>query len=427
VYADVDFLSDDGSIWPLAFPAFDYERMLEQGYCACLFAVRRVAAERSIATGASNLYRIFNSALEDGNISAANVVHLPGALGTLPPFDKYTASCVLADATGEHLRHKGVQATVTLRHGGVLPAVQITRKCNAASVTVIIPTRNRHDLLRNCIESIRPAVERIQAEILIVDNDSADSATLECFAETDKLIAKIIRVPGEFNFATLHNCAAKAANGEILCFLDNGVKALNDQWLDEMLSRISERDVGAVGALLIWPSKVVRHGGIVLGPSFAVADAFNDRLDGDVGYCDLLRVAHECSAVTAACLATRRDYFFAVGGMDEVQFPINFNDVDYCLKLRASGKRIVFTPHAKLWHLESASRRRNGTAGHKDQFERELQNLRAKWGAVLAADPYYSPILSRDPNPFSALAWPPGPIEPRANKRPVGIEIPAGF
>lgn len=427
VYGDVDFLSDDGSIWPLAFPVFDYERMLEQGYCACLFAVRRVAAERSIAAGASNLYRIFNSTLDDGTISRANIVHLPGALGTLPRFDKYAAGCVLTVATGEHLRHKGVQATVTLRHGGVLPAVQVSRKRNAASVTVIIPTRNRYDLLRNCIESIRPAVERIQAEILIVDNDSADSAALECFAEINKRAAKVIRVPGEFNFAKLNNCAATAANGEILCFLDDDVKALNDQWLDEMLSRIADREVGAVGGLLIYPSKIVQHGGIVLGPSFAAADAFNDRLDGDVGYCDLLRVAHECSAVTAACLATRRDYFFAVGGMDEVRFPIHFSDVDYCLKLRAGGKRIVFTPHARLLHLESAGRRRNGKAGHKEQFERELQDLRAKWGAVLAADPYYSPILSREPIPFSALAWPPGRIEPRANKRPVAIEVPAGF
>jgi hypothetical protein len=113
--------------------------------------------------------------------------------------------------------------------------------------------------------------------------------------------------------------------------------------------------------------------------------------------------------------------------MDEVRFPVNFNDVDYCLKLRANGKRIVFTPHARLIHLEAASRGADVRADQEQRFERELQNLRTKWGAVLAADPYYSPILSRDPIPFSALAWPIGPMEPRVNKPPVPVPAPCGF
>jgi GT2 family glycosyltransferase len=165
----------------------------------------------------------------------------------------------------------------------------------------------------------------------------------------------------------------------------------------------------------------------VLGPSFAAAHAFNDRIDGDVGYGDLLCVTHECSAMTAACLVTRRDDYLAVGGMDEVQFPVNFNDVDYCLKLRALGKRNVFTPHAKLLHLESASRGLDVKTKREARFERELQNLRAKWGSVLAADPYYSPMLSLDPIPFSALAWPARAMEPRRNTPPVPTEIPPGF
>ena len=110
-----------------------------------------------------------------------------------------------------------------------------------------------------------------------------------------------------------------------------------------------------------------------------------------------------------------------------MRFPVNFNDVDYCLKLRANGKRIVFTPHAKLVHLELASRRGDTKAGQAERFERELQNLRAKWGAVLAADPYYSPMLSRDPIPFSALAWPAPSMQPRVNRPPVPLQIPPGF
>jgi len=194
-----------------------------------------------------------------------------------------------------------------------------------------------------------------------------------------------------------------------------------------MLGRLAGGDVGAVGALRIWSSGVVEHGGIVLGPSFAAAQTFNDRIDGEEGYGDLLRVAHECSAVTGECLVTRRDDYDAAGGMDEVRFSVNFNEVDYCLKLRALGKRVVFTPHAKLVHLGSTSRRFDRKSDKEERFERELHNLRAKWGAILMTDPYYSPALSLDPIPFSALAWPVRAMEPRVNGAPMPTIVPPGF
>ena len=427
VYTDVELSSDDGSVWPLAFPAFDYERMLEQGYCAHLFALRRSTAERSLEAGVSNLFRLFNSILDGGPVSQSDIVHLPGALGTLPEFDRPAAGAALAVAGNEHLQSRGISTQVIPSSGAVFPAVRIVRKLDRPRTTIVIPTRNRRDLLEGCIESIQPAVKRTQAEILIVDNDSTDPDTLRYLANLDNRVAMILRVPGDFNFPRLNNCAAEAADGDILCLLNNDVKALDDRWLDEMLSRIVETDVGAVGALLVWPSGVVQHGGVVLGPGFSAAHAFNDRIDSDVGYSDLLRVAHECSAVTAACMVTRRSDYLEVGGMDEVRFPVNFNDVDYCLKLRALGRRIVFTPHAKLVHLELASRGLDVRANHKERFERELQNLRAKWGPVLAADPYYNPTLSLDPIPFSALAWPARSMEPRINTPPIPNQVPPGF
>jgi O-antigen biosynthesis protein len=427
VYGDLDVQGADGTIWPLAFPAFDYERMLEQGYCAHLFALRRAAAERALTTGATDLYRMFNSLLDEKTASCDDIVHLPGALGTLPEFDRNEASVTLAAAGHAHLEHKCIQAQVTPSSGGLFPAARITRNLDRLSATIIIPTRNRRNLLQDCIESIRPATERLEAEIIVVDNDSADPDTLDYLADIDNRIAKVLRVPGYFNFARLNNCAAEAADSDVLCLINNDIKALDDDWLAELLGRIAAPDVGAAGAMLIWPSGVVRHGGVVLGPNFAAAHAFNDRVESDVGYVDLLRVAHECSAVTAACLVTRRCDYLDVGGMDEIRFPIHFNDVDYCLKLRARGKRIVFTPHARLLHRESADRAPNVLAERNGRFERELQSLRAKWGNVLAADPYYSPMLSLDPIPFSALAWPARAMEPRTNVPPVPTEIPPGY
>jgi len=424
VYGDLDVQSAGGSTWPLAFPSFDYERMLEQGYCAYLFALRRAAALRAPSGEVSNLFRLFNSLLDGKANSALDIVHLPVPLGTLPAFDRGAAAQALANASRAFLRRKGVGATVTTCRGGSFPAARVARSIEPPRTTIIIPTRNQRQLLEGCIDSIRPAVERHNAEIIVVDNDSSDPDTLNYLSSIDKRIATILRVPGPFNFARLNNRAAEAAGGEILCLLNDDVSALDHLWLDEMLSRIVEGDVGAVGALLLWPSGVVQHGGVVLGPRFEAAHAFRDRIDGDSGYGDLLRIAHECSAVTAACLMTRRRDYLEVGGMDETHFPVNFNDVDYCLKLRARKRRIVFTPHARLTHRESASRGLDHSADRRPRLERELRNLRAKWGGVLAADPYYSPILGLDPNPFTALAWPVREMGPRVNRPPVENPLP---
>jgi GT2 family glycosyltransferase len=427
VYGDVDLRGDDGSLWPLALPAFDYERVLEQGYCAYLFAMRRDVAARSLAAGPTNLYRLFNYTLDHASAATARIVHLPGSLAVLPPFDKEAARPALAAAAQAHLQRRGIRAQATYRDAGVLPAVHIKRARASVAATVVIPTRNRGDLLRSCIESIAPAVARTNAQILIVDNDTSDSETLGYLAEVERRGATILKVEGEFNFSRLCNSAADTARSDVMCLLNNDVTALDDHWLDEMLCRIMEPDVGAVGALLTWPSGVVQHGGIVLGPGFAAGHAFSDRSCDDPGYGDLLRVAHECSAVTGACLVTRRSDFLAVRGMDEVRFPINYNDVDYCLKLRAMGKRIVLTPHARLIHLEAASRGPDVRLDQQGRFARELQNLRTKWGTAIAADPYYNPLLSLDGIPFSALAWPPGPMEPRVNGRPIAVNEPPGF
>jgi GT2 family glycosyltransferase len=291
----------------------------------------------------------------------------------------------------------------------------------------VIPTRNRWPLLESCIESIGPAIAQVDAEILVVDNDSSDPDTLAYLTAIDNRLARVLRVPGDFNFSRLNNRAAEAAAGDVLCLLNNDVRALDANWLQEMLSLIAAEDVGAVGAMLQWPSGLVQHGGVVLGPGFEATYAFRDRLVGDGGYGDLLRVTHEVSAVTAACLVTRRRDYLDIGGLDELRFPVNFNDVDYCLKLRARGQRIVFTPHARLEHLESASRGRDRAADRRGRLACELRNLRTKWGEVLAADPYYSPALSLDLIPFSALAWPPRPMAPRVNRPPIAVDIPGGF
>jgi GT2 family glycosyltransferase len=427
VYGDFDIDGRDGARWPIALPAFDYERMLEQGYCARLFALRRETAEEAVAAGKSDLYRLFMFALGDTGGRQEKVVHIPGSLATIAAPDAAADSQLLAQATAEHLGARNVAARITESAQALFPAARVSRSIPAGSTTIVIPVRNQLELLRSCLHSIQPAVATGEVDLMIVDNDSSDPEMLKFLEGLDGRAATVISVPGAFNFAHLNNIAAKNAKGDFLCLLNNDVKATDDQWLREMLSRMSEEDVGAVGALLLWPSGVVQHGGTVLGPNFAATHAFCDRLHTDPGYADLLRIAHECSAVTAACLLTRRRDYLDVGGMDELHFPINFNDVDYCLRLRAKGKRIVFTPHARLLHLESASRGHDTQPDRAARFARELQSLRARWGECLVADPYYNPILSLDAIPFSALAWPPRPRDARIGVAPMPVHIPPGF
>ena len=426
VYCDLDFLADDGQLWPIAFPAFDYERMLEQGYCCYLFAIRRDAAFELLQSKPDNLYRLFNSMLDRTGPQRA-ILHLPGSAGTLPKLDQLHCTPYLQSATQRHLIARAIKSEVVLSEGSLFPAVRVRRVRQRQKTTILIPTRDRAAMLRTCLESIAPAVARSGAEILVIDNHSTDPDSLNYLADLPRQGIGTIRVEGAFNFAKLNNRAAAVVDSDVLCLLNNDIEATSDDWLDELLSRLAEPDVGAAGALLTWPGGVVQHGGVVLGMNFAATHAFTDRLGDDAGYLDLLRVAHECSAVTAACLVTRRADYLQLGGLDEFNFAVAFNDVDYCLRLREIGKRIVLTPHARLLHLESASRGKDDRPDRRDRFDRELNQLRARWGTALLEDPTYNPQLSRDGVPYGALAWPPADCSPRTNEPPSSRTIPSGF
>ncbi|CAL80611.1 Putative Glycosyl transferase, group 2 [Bradyrhizobium sp. ORS 278] len=425
VYSDIEIQSD-GKLWPLMLPAFDRERALEQAYGAYFFAVRRACALETLRS-AMSLYELFHACV--GNeLATRRVRHLPGALAILPVIDTASAVKELAEASRSFLARSGIRAAVSPRENGSVPSVRIQREVAANdSTTIVIPTRNRGKLLQRCLDTIEPAVRKLQAKVLVVDNESTEPETMEYLARIAALGVGVLPVPGHFNFARINNIAIRQVDTENVCLLNNDIEALDDDWLSEMLSRLSEPNVGAVGAKLLWPNGVVQHGGVVLGTNFAATHAFNDRMDGDLGYGGLLQVAHECSAVTAACLLIRKRDYDAVQGMDEVRFPVNFNDVDLCLKLRQLGKRIVITPDARLTHLESVSRGRDTSPDRKARFERELLNLRIKWGDALMDDPYYHPLLGLDHPPFSALAWPPRSWASRVNRRPHPEAAPPGF
>lgn len=246
-------------------------------------------------------------------------------------------------------------------------------------VTIIIPTRDRVDMLRRAVESIRQKSTYPSYEIMIVDNDSTEQETLDYFASCD---ARVFRYPGEFHYSRMNNTAAReAADAGYILFLNNDTEVITPDWIESMLEHAQRPEVAAVGARLFYPTGAVQHEGVIMG----IAGGSAGNVDHG-GYFGLGETIRNCSAVTAACMMTGAETFWSLGGFDE-QLRVAFNDVDFCLRARENGYQIVYTPYAQLYHYESVSR------GSLHPMEDE-QFFRDRWGNPGEyKDPYYNPNL----------------------------------
>ena len=269
----------------------------------------------------------------------------------------------------------------------------------APLVSIIIPMRDRAGLLRRCLRSLEERTDYKPRELIIVDNASREPETLAFLAELERRPqTRVLHDSGAFNFSRLNNRAAAVAKGDVLLFLNNDMEAQNSDWLREMVSYAVRPGLGAVGARLWYPDDTLQHGGVIVGLGGVAGHPFHRFPRGHPGYFNRLWLQQNCTAVTAACLAIRKDLFESLGGFDEVHFGVSFNDVDLCLRLRARGLQNVWTPYANLTHYESASRGHQKTAEEQAQFVREATAMQEKWAEVLLSDPFYSSNFS--------LHWP---------------------
>ncbi|MBU1375738.1 MAG: glycosyltransferase [Alphaproteobacteria bacterium] len=306
-----------------------------------------------------------------------------------------------ARAVQDHMDRTGQPATVEVTPGPqrwlrVRRAIPAPRPL----VSLIVPTRDRADLVAQCAEGVLAKTDYAPLELLIVDNGSQEPATHALFErlKTDPRV-RILPAPGPFNFSALNNLAAAQARGEVLILLNNDISMIGPDWLKEMVSQAERPNVGAVGAKLYYPDKTLQHAGVVLGVGDVARKVAGHLYAGagsnHPGYQGHLALARNVSAVTAACLAIRKAVYDEVGGMDADQLAVAFNDVDLCLKVRAAGYDIVWTPHAALFHHESASRGSDLAPEKVARFEREIGVMRDRWGAVLDADPFYGPVFDK--------------------------------
>ncbi|HOZ25852.1 MAG TPA: glycosyltransferase family 2 protein [Hyphomonadaceae bacterium] len=283
---------------------------------------------------------------------------------------------------------------------------------NAPLVSLIIPTRDRRAILETAVRSIREKTTYSNYEILIVDNDSTDPSTLAYFETLKKSgAARIIPAPGPFNFSRINNIAAREARGEILGLINNDVEVRNGEWLEEMVSHFALPDVGATGAKLYYPDGRIQHAGVVTGIGGVAGHLYKLAAEDAEGPFSLLRLPRETTCATAACLLVRADLFNTVGGLDEENLTVAFNDIDLCMKIRAAGKRIIWTPFAELTHHESVSRGQDTDPDKQIRFQNEVRHMLAKWGKALDKDPYYSPNLTLT-HEDSSLAAPPRSVRP---------------
>ncbi len=315
-------------------------------------------------------------------------------------------------AIQEHLDRCGIAATAET----VPVAVQRVRyrlPDPPPLASIIIPTRNGEQLVRQCVESIRAKTTYPSYEILLVDNGSDDKDAIAYFRGLEAASTiRLLKDPKAFNFSRLNNDAARQAKGEYLVFMNNDIEVITPDWLSEMVSHAQRPEIGAVGAKLWYPNDTIQHAGLVLVAGLA-AHAHLGKGKGDHGYFSRANLLQSLSGVTAACLCVRRAVFEQVGGFD-VKLAVAFNDVDLCLKIDAAGYRNLYTPYAELYHHESATRGYEDTPEKMKRFQKEADLLRNRWMAKLMYDPYYNPNLTLTGEPFT-LAWPPRvePYRPR--------------
>ena len=352
-------------------------------------------------------------------IRPEEIEHLPWVLYHWRAGDQSTASNPTAKpyaqeaarrAVQEHLKRTGVTGTVVPSHGVYLQT-KYALPNERPMVSIIIPTRDQASSLKKCVHSIFEKTDYPAYELIVLDNESHDSEALEFLAELKKRDGvRVERIDDAFNYSRLNNRGVELSRGSFVALLNNDVEVLHADWLTEMVSRAMQPKVAMVGARLRYPNGTIQHGGVILGAGGIAGHAHAGLRRGEPGYFARAHLAQDVSAVTTACALVKRDVYLQVGGFDE-NLAVTFNDVDFCLRLREAGYRILWTPYAELIHHESASRGFDDSAPKQVRFLAEVDYMKSKWGDKLQRDPFYNPNLSLDEDLFT-LAFPPRTTKP---------------
>lgn len=420
VYSDEDKIDDQGiRSEPYFKPDWNPALLLGQNYLAHFLVCRRdainaVGGFRPSCDGAQDwdlVLRLTRGAPVGAVRHIAQVLyHWRRHSGSTAEGSaaKPYASSAGRRAVENHLRANGHRASVETPAFG-LNRIRYDAPARVSPVDIVLPTALLHPIVSRCLDGILRRTRYPKRTVyLVVDEEhfAARAGTaLDEFLDDPNVRLALHRVR-PFSFPASVNAAAQQGSGEFICLINDDVVPINEDWLDAMVSRLLEPGVGAVGAMLYYPTETIQHAGVVLGLGERhVAGHYHvDWERGSLGYFGRAAVDQDMSAVTGACLVLRRQAFEEVGGFDEA-LPVAFNDVDLCLRLGAAGWRTIWTPCAELYHDESKSLGRHNVGLRADEFKRAAALMKERWGELLLTDPNYNVNLSlRTQN---ALAFPP--------------------
>ena len=336
---------------------------------------------------------------------ARRVAHIPevlyywrahtGSVAEIPGVKPYVVDAGVR-AVEKQLQRLGLAGTVTpVAPGQTVYRIRYALQ-GSPKVSILIPNYEHLDDLRACLTSIFEKTTWPNYEIVIVENNSTSPALFAYYEalQRDHDNVRVVTWEGTFNYSAINNFGARFCTGDYLLLLNNDIVVITPDWLQEMLMFAQRGDVGAVGAMLYYPDDTIQHAGVLVGLGGVAGHVQKHCHRGDSGYLGRLLCAQNLSAVTGACLMMPRTVWEKVQGLDE-DFAVAFNDVDVCLRIRAAGYLVVWTPHAELYHCESKSRGLEDTPEKRQRFLGEVRRFQTRWAKVLEdGDPYYNPNLS---------------------------------
>ena len=309
-------------------------------------------------------------------------------------------------AVQDQLQRVGLQVQVSPDAWGGY-ALSAAAPAHTPEVTLVVPTRDGRLTFQRCFNSLTRLTTYPNWRLLVVDNGSADTGFLRTLAQVaEHPRCRVLRDDRPFNYSALNNHAVSTVDSPYVLLLNDDTEVVSPDWLDQLLGWAAQPGVGAVGARLWYADRTLQHGGVVLGIGDVAGHAHRHLLHREPGYHGRAVRLQNFSALTGACLLVRRDHYLAVGGLDEAQLGVAYNDVDFCLKLRARGLRNIYVPMAELMHHESVSRGNDREASKRQRMMREAAVMVERWGPTLARDPAYNPNLSLADESFG-LAFPP--------------------
>ena len=407
IYSDEDKLDMDGGALfdPHFKPDFNQDLLTSVNYICHLFVVKselldRVGGFRQEFDGAQDYDFIFRCTEE-----AQEIHHIPKVLYHWRCHQNSTAS---NPASKLYAFEAGSRAIMAHYERLGIPVQKVEKGVDYGIyhttfaiqgqplVSVVIPNKDHHQDLDLCIRSILTRATYRNLEFVVVENNSTNPATFAYYEQIQKEFSQVqvVTWEREFNYSAINNFGAGFAAGEYLLFLNNDTEIIAPAMFEEMLGFCQREDVGSVGARLLYQDATIQHAGVVVGFGGIAGHTFIGLHEAENSYFHRAMCAQNYSAVTAACMMTKTSVFHAVGGFTE-ELAVAFNDIDYCMKVRASGKLVVYAPYAVMYHYESKSRGLEDTPEKVARFNREIAIFARRWPEILQnGDPYYNPNLT---------------------------------